>query len=108
VVEVRLHQVVRLGRVEPPAAPSAGLPDDLRRYPGVYVLAQAQARFTLGYENGALVLHDPLAKADRRMKPAGKAGQWVDESGRFTIWFETDQAGDITAMLVDGATAFVR
>ena len=107
-VEVRLHQVVRLGRIEPPAAPAADLPDNLRRYPGVYLLAQAQARFTLGYEDGALLLHDPLAKATRRLKPASNAGGWVDESGRFTIWFDTDQAGVVTAMLVDGATVFTR
>jgi hypothetical protein len=107
-VEVRLHQVVRLGRIEPPAAPSAAVPEDLRRLPGVYLLAQAQARFTIGYEDGALLLHDPMAKATRRLKPASKAGEWVDESGRFTIWFDADQAGVVTAMLIDGATVFTR
>jgi len=27
---------------------------------------------------------------------------------RFTIWFDADQAGVVTAMLVDGATVFTR
>jgi hypothetical protein len=74
----------------------------------VYLLAQAQARFTLGYEDGALVLHDPLARATRRLKPASKAGEWVDANGRFTIWFEADAGGEVTAMLIDGATVFTR
>jgi hypothetical protein len=107
-VEVRLHQVVRLGRTEPPATPSAAVPEDLRRYPGVYLLAQAQARFALGYEDGGLVLHDPLAKATRRLRPASKAGTWIDETGRFTVWFEADAGGAVTAMLIDGATVFTR
>jgi hypothetical protein len=107
-VEVRLHQVYRLRRAGPPAELSAEPPVELRRYPGVYLLAQAQAQFTLGYEDGKLVLHDPLAKATRRLTPSSKAGEWVDASGRFTVWFDADPAGEIAAMLIDGATVFTR
>jgi len=59
---VRLHQVVRLGRIEPPAAPAADLPTTCAAT-GRVSAGQAQARFALGYEDGALLLHDPLAKA---------------------------------------------
>jgi len=103
-VEVRLQQVVRLGRIEPPAAPAADLPDDLRRYPGVYLLAQAQARFTLGYEDGALVLHDPLAKATRRLKPASQGRRVGRRERPVHDRVDAAQAGVVTAMLIDGAT----
>jgi hypothetical protein len=79
------------------------VPVDLQPYLGTYLLAQAQAEFTVSWEDGGLVLHDPLAKKAVPLKAAAKAGTWVDPSGRVSLWFERDQAGGVAAMLIDGA-----
>jgi hypothetical protein len=107
-VEMRLHQVLRLRRTGSPATPAADVPEDLGAYPGTYLLAQAQAEFTIAVESRGLVLHDPLAKKAVALKAAGKPGTWEDHAGRVTIWFERDQPGRVTAMLIDGATIFRR
>jgi hypothetical protein len=106
--ELRLHQVVRLGRTGAPDATSEATPADLQPYPGTYLLVQARADFKVAYEKGDLVIHDPLAKRTIRLKPSGKPERWVDEFGKFTIRFEKDGAGSVVAMLLDGATVFRR
>ncbi len=107
-VELWLHQVVRLRRTGAPAASGVAVPVDLQPYLGTYLLAQAQAEFTVSWEDGGLVLHDPLAKKAAPLKPSAKAGTWVDPSGRVSLWFERDQAGGVAAMLIDGAMVFRR
>jgi len=107
-VELWLHQVVRLRRTGAPTAPAATVPADLQSYPGTYLLAQAQAEFTVAWEDGGLVLHDPLAKKAVPLKPSGKPGRWADPTGRVNLWFERDPAGSVAAMLIDGATGFRR
>jgi len=105
---MRLHQIFRLPRTGGQGAPPAGVPAEMRLYPGTYLLAQARAEFTVVYEDGGLVINDPLAKRAIKLKPSGQAGTWIDEFGKFTIRFETDEAGKVTAMLLDGATVFKR
>jgi transglutaminase-like putative cysteine protease len=103
-----LHQVVRMGRSPAPEAAAEVVPAELQPFPGTYLLAQAGAEFKVAYENQALVIHDPLAKRTVRLKPSGSPDSWVDEFGKFTIRFEKDGAGTVTAMLLDGATVFRR
>jgi len=107
-VELWLHQIVRLRRTGAPAASAAAVPADVQPYPGTYLLAQAQAEFTVAWEDGGLVLHDPLAKKAVPLKPSGKAVTWVDPSGRVSLSFERDPAGSVAAMLIAGATVFRR
>jgi transglutaminase-like putative cysteine protease len=108
VVGMRLHQTVRLPRTGPPASPVDAVPADLRPYPGAYLLQQAQAQFTVVYEGQTLVINDPLAKRAIKLKPSGQSGAWIDEFGKFTIRFETDDAGKAAALLLDGVTIFRR
>ena len=105
---VRLHQVVRMGRTAAPEAPTEVVPAELRPFPGTYLLAQAAAEFKVAYENQSLVVHDPLAKRTVRLRASDTPGSWVDEFGKFTIRFEKDGAGAVTAMLLDGSTVFRR
>ncbi len=108
VAAMRLHQTIRLPRTGPPASPLDAVPADLRPYPGAYLLQQAQAQFTVVYENSTLVINDPLAKRAIKLKPADRSGAWIDEFGKFIIRFETDAAGTVAAMLLDGVTVFRR
>lgn len=105
---MKLHQIFRLPRTGEQGAPAAGVPADMRPYPGTYLLAQMRAEFTVVYENAGLVINDPLAKRAIKLKPSSEAGAWIDEFGKFTIRFESDEAGKVTAMLLDGATVFKR
>jgi len=79
-----------LGRIEPPARRPRTCPTTCAAYPGVYLLARRRPGSRSATEDGALLLHDPLAKATRRLKPASKGGGWVDESAGSPIWFDAD------------------
>jgi transglutaminase-like putative cysteine protease len=105
---VRLHQVVRMGRTAAPAAEAEAAPPELQPFVGSYLLAQAGAEFKLACEGSSLVVHDPLAKRTVRLRPSGTPGSWVDEFGKFTVRFEKDVAGAVTALLLDGTTVFRR
>jgi hypothetical protein len=105
--ELRLHQIVRLGRTAAPVS-ADGIPEELQLYPGTYLLAQAGAEFKVTCESEGLVIHDPLAKRVIRLRPSGKPETWVDEFNKFSIHFEKGSAGIVTAMLLDGATVFRR
>jgi hypothetical protein len=107
VAGIRLHQVFRLPRTGEQGVRPEGVPADMRPYAGTYLLAQARAEFTVAYDAG-LVINDPLAKRAIKLKPSGQAATWIDEFGKFTVRFETGDAGKVTAMLLDGATVFVR
>ena len=105
---LRLHQVLRLRKTGSPPEASGDAPAEVRAYPGTYLLAQAQAEFTLSREAQRLSLYDPLSKRTIPLKPSGKPGTWTDASGRITIRFEKDEAGGVAAMLLDGVTLFRR
>jgi hypothetical protein len=108
VVGMKLHQTIRLPRTGPPASPVETVPAGLRAYPGAYLLQQAQAQFTVVYENSTLVINDPLAKRAIKLKEADRPGVWIDEFGKFTVRFTTDAAGNVAAMLLDGVAVFRR
>jgi len=108
VVGMRLHQIIRLPKTGAPASPAESVPAELRPYPGAYLLQQASVEFTVVYENLGLVINDPLAKRAIKLKPSGQPGAWIDEFGKFTIRFETDDAGKAAALLLAGVTVFRR
>jgi len=108
VIGMRLHQTIRLPRTGPPPSPVDAVPAELRAYPGAYLLQQAQAQFTVAYENSTLVINDPLARRTIELKPADRPGAWIDQFGKYTVRFETDAGGHLTAMLFDAVTVFRR
>ncbi len=108
VEEVRLHEVVRLRRTGDSDHPLAEVPADYQPYPGKYLLAQRQAEFVVLYENESLAVRDPLAKKTVRLQNPDNEGKWLDEFKRNTIQFEKDDAGKVSAMVIDAVSRFRR
>jgi hypothetical protein len=97
-----------MGRTPAPEAATEVVPAKLQPFPGSYLHARARAEFKVACENQVPVIHDPLAKMTVRLRPSDTSGAWVDEFGKFTIRFEKDGAGTVTALLLGGATVFRR
>jgi hypothetical protein len=67
-----------------------------------------QADFTVLFEDGNLAVYDPLKKHTVGMKPIGDTGRWIDEYDKNMIYFETDDDGRITSLIIDAISRCAR
>ena len=49
-----------------------------------------------------------VTAADYVLQPPDEMGRWVDEFGKNSMSFDTDEAGSVTAMIIDSRTKFRR
>ena len=105
---LNIHETVTMPRQSEPEEIDDATPTDLVPYLGGYVLAQAQAEFTVILRDGGLAVHDPLEDEVIRLESPDAQGRWLDEFGRNAITFERDPDGRVTAMKLDVLNKFTR
>ncbi|MBE3112634.1 MAG: lasso peptide biosynthesis protein [Acidobacteria bacterium] len=107
-IEMELHQVTPLPRKVAAEDTAAGVPSDLAPYVGTYLLAAANAEFTVLIQDGRLAVYDPMEKATIRLQPPVAEGAWREELTKNTIFFEKDGQGKVVAMKIDAVDNFQR
>jgi transglutaminase-like putative cysteine protease len=105
---MNMHELVTLLRKSVPDEMDEDVPEELRAYLGKYLLPQLQAEFTVLHRGGGLAVYDPLATRTIGLQPPDDRGRWVDEFGKNSMSFDTDEAGGVTAMIIDSHTKFRR
>jgi len=106
VVEMRIHELVRMNRTSDPEEIDEDVPAELVPYLGSYLLAQVNAEFTVRYVDGSLAVDDPLEKATVRLQAPDERGGWLDEYGKNTIHFDTDDDGKVISLTIDAVAKF--
>jgi len=106
VVTMRIHELVRMNRTSDPAEIDDEVPEELVAYLGGYLLAQVNAEFTVRYVDGGLAVDDPLEKATVRLQAPDERGGRLDEFGKNTIYFDTDDDGKVISLTVDAVARF--
>ena len=106
VVEMRIHELVRMNRTSDPDEIGDEVPEELIAYLGTYLLAQLNAEFTVRYVDGGLGVDDPLEKTTVRLQAPDERGGWVDEYDKNTIYFDTDDDGKVISLTVDAVSKF--
>jgi hypothetical protein len=105
---LELHEIVRMRRIGPPAEADASAPTELRPYLGEYRFPGSMEPMVVLIDDGRLTARDPVEKILVHLSPTGEAGRWIDEYDKNTIWFEHDEAGAVTALVVDAVNVFPR
>ena len=108
VTGMELHEIVTMPRQSDLDEVADDTPQDLRRYLGNYLFAQLQAEFKVFCRDGGLAIRDPLENATIRLRPPDENGRWVDEFDKYTVTFDLDANGEVTAMNLDAPTEFAR
>ncbi len=108
VVELHIHQLVRMQKTGSPDEIDPCVPETERRYLGTYLLAPRQATFEVVYQDGGLAVKDPLAKKTVGLGPPDAKGRRLDEFGKNTLYFEEDPDGTIRALVIDAVSRFRR
>jgi len=79
-----------------------------RPYLGNYYFTALQAEFTVRYKDGSLAVDDPLAKITVGLQAPDEKGRWLDEFNKNTIFFDWDEEGNVTSMIIDSIDKFRR
>jgi hypothetical protein len=105
---LNMHQLVPLQRQSDLEDVDEDVPDELKPYLGIYSLVQLQAEFKVFHRGAGLAVYDPTAKQTIGLQPPDERGRWVDEFDKNSMMFDTDDAGNVTAMIIDSSTKFRR
>ena len=108
VTTLLLHEMVRMPKKSEAETVPEEVPEQYRSHLGVFHFPQVGADFTVIWEDGSLAVEDPLAQKTVHLQSPDDSGGWLDEFDKNTIRFETDDAGAISAMLIDTVTPFER
>ena len=106
VKEMALHQIIPLTKKA--EAAGADIPKELAAYVGTYLLAGANAEFTVSVKDGRLAVYNPLEKATIMLQSPGKDGGRLDEENRNSYFFIADGQGVVNTLKVDAADMFQR
>jgi len=106
VAEMRIHELVRMNRTSDPDEIDDEVPEELVPYLGSYLLAPLNAEFTVRYVDGGLAVDDPLENATVRLQAPDERGGWLDEYGKNTIYFDTEDDGKVISLTVDAVARF--
>jgi transglutaminase-like putative cysteine protease len=106
VVEMKIHELVRMNRTSDPDEIDDEVPEELAPYLGNYLLAPLNAEFTVRYVDGGLAVDDPLEKTTVRLQAPDERGGRLDEYGKNTIYFGTDDDGKVVSLTVDAVAKF--
>lgn len=102
------HEIVRMRRRSDPHAVADDVPDDLRRCLGGYFFPQANAEYSITWDDGRLGLYDPLSGDTRDLARIGEDGHWTIEDGKKEITFVLDDDGSVISMSIDVGSEFPR
>ena len=98
--KMKLQQVIPLGKKFEQDSIASDVPEEIRPLVGNYWFAQAQTDFKVFYENGTLVLNDPLAKTIVKLPEQTDTGLWKDEFGKNEIEFIRNDDEEVVRMLI--------
>lgn len=108
VVEAHLHEIHKLPKQSKLGDVDEDVPEEFRPYIGKYLLAAANAEFTISYMRGRLRMYDPLAKKTSPLSPPNEDGGWVSDNDIHTVYFERDEDGSVSSLTIDGTSKFKR
>jgi hypothetical protein len=80
------------------------VPEEFRPLVGDYNFAQANTNFQVKYYDGCLAIYNPLEKHTVRLEAPDEHGWRLDEFGKHSILFETDDSGQVTALKLDSTS----
>ena len=103
-----IHEVIQMPRKADLDSIPDDVPEEFLTYLGVYRFAAVQADFTVRYVEGSLAVDDPLEKSTVGLQHPDEKGGWLDQYGKNTIYFVTDEEGKTTAMKIDSRSRFER
>jgi hypothetical protein len=107
--EMRLVQLVPMPRISGPDSSAAGVPGSLLPYLGKYKLFQINAEFSVFFDDGSLMIHDPTRKEDVGLRSTDDEGVWIDQYGKNKISFEMDdESGEVTRLIIHSINRFLR
>jgi len=106
--EMILHEIAQMTKKSSPEAIEASVPENMRPYLGKYLFAAINQEFTVFYNDGALVIHDPTKNEDIKLQSPNEEGGWLDEFNKNVIYFDKDADGNVTLLKVDVANKFTR
>jgi tetratricopeptide (TPR) repeat protein len=106
--EMLLHEIAQMTKKSSPEAIEASVPENMRPYLGKYLFAAINQEFTVFYNDGALVIHDPTKNEDITLQSPNEEGGWLDEFDKNVIYFDKDAEGNVTLLKVDVANSFTK
>ena len=106
--EMILHEIAQMTKKSSPETIEASVPENMRPYLGKYLFAAINQEFTVFYNDGALVIHDPTKNEDIKLQSPNEEGGWLDEFNKNVIYFDKDAEGNVTLLKVDVANKFIR
>jgi transglutaminase-like putative cysteine protease len=108
VVEMQIHEIVRMQRTSAPEQIDEEIPEQFRPHLGKYLFAPVNAEFTVIYRDGSLAVEDPLNKKTIGLQLPDDKGRWVDEFGKNAISFDREEEGFYQTLVIDAANRFLR
>jgi len=108
VIEMGIHEIVRLRRKSDPQEIGDDVPEDLRPYLGGYYLSALKAEFPVIWDNGKLAFRHPLKQIVVHLSPSEEDGWWLGEFGAYMISFERNEENEVIMMVIDAGNGFRR
>jgi hypothetical protein len=105
---MRIHEIITMPRTADPDIVSREVPEEYRKYLGVYHFAALNADFTVLYRSGAVAINNPLEKRVVELQAPNENGEWVDEFNKNVITFKMDDTGSVTALVIDAISTLPR
>jgi len=99
VEKLLVTQMVPIPRKADPDSMSAGIPESLLPYIGVYDLPQAKLTVNITYTDGTLAMPDLIGRTKNLVFLWEDDGKWNSKDGKYTIRFEKNDEGKVTRMV---------
>ncbi|MBK7632023.1 MAG: tetratricopeptide repeat protein [Ignavibacteriales bacterium] len=106
--EMFLHEIAQMTKKSSPETIEANVPENMRPYLGKYLFSAINQEFTVFYNDGVLIIHDPTKNEDIKLQSPNEEGGWLDEFDKNLIYFDKDAEGNVTLLKVDVANKFTR
>jgi hypothetical protein len=101
VTEMIIHEIIQMNRKSDPEGIPDGVPAEIVPYLGGYLLSQAKAEFTVLWDNGRMAVDNPFEEGFVHFDPPDAEGWRLDEHGRQSISFKTDDDGKPIILLLN-------
>jgi transglutaminase-like putative cysteine protease len=108
VTDMHLHQILNAQKKSGLKEADDNVPEKYKPYLGTYYLAAANLNIKVLYENGTLAVDDPTQKEKIKLKPTGEKDKYIDQYNKNTLFFESDDKGNIKNIKIDVLEKFKR
>ena len=108
VTEMIIHEIIQMNRKSDPKEIPEGVPAEFVPLLGGYFLPQAKAEFTVLWDDGRMAVDNPFEEGVVHYDTPDKEGWRLDECGKQSIFFETDDDGKPIALLLNTANPCTR